>query len=128
MEATTKKQLKIAISIVCFGLAVGILYFSYAGSRGSGIEQFTGKTVWMKCSNPDCGAEYETDKKGYFKYMQEHQTGLIVPAMSCKECKQESSYRAIKCSKCGLVFYEGSAQVNGPHDQCPKCGYSATRQ
>lgn len=129
MEATRKKELKIAICIVCFGLAGGLTFhFFRTGSGGSGIEQFAGETIWAKCSNPSCDAEYEIDKKGYYLYMQEHKIGFSIPPMPCKECKQESLYRAVKCPSCDRVFYYGAAQGEDHPDRCPHCDYSETEE
>ena len=128
MEDSKKKPIMIAIIVVCIGVAGAITYITSSGG-GGGIETVDrGEIMWVKCSNPDCGAEYETDKRDYLEYIQEHQKGMSTPPLICKECGEESVYRAVKCEKCGAVFFYGAVRDAKFKDTCPECGYSKTEQ
>ncbi len=127
MEDSKKKPIMIAIIVACIALAGVITYVSSSGG-GSGIEAVErGEMMWVKCSNPDCAAEYQIDKKDYFMYIQEHQKGVAIPPLVCKECGEESIYRAIKCQKCGIIFFYGAVR-DDLVDRCPECGYSPTEE
>jgi len=95
------------------------------------IDQFSDETLWVKCRDPDCGAEYQMSKKECFKYIEEHADpmALTAPAMICEKCGEQSVYRAEKCGNpdCGLIFFRGSVPNDFP-DRCPKCGYSVTEE
>jgi len=59
--------------------------------------------------------------------------GMMMPSwgynepMTCPECGEEDFWLAIKCQKCGEVFFRG--QTGGDFaDECPKCGYSKIRE
>jgi predicted Zn-ribbon and HTH transcriptional regulator len=76
---------------------------------------------WVKCGNPDCNTEYEMDMKDFID------SGGISKALTCQKCSEESIFKAVKCEKCGLVFFSGS--VRGDYtDRCPECGYSETEE
>ncbi len=123
MEDSKKKPIMIGVVVVCIVLAVAVTY--KRSSESSGLESLAGKLVWVKCRNADCGAEYQMDSKDYYKYIEEHTTGSFTPPLVCKECGEESIYLAVKCPKCGLVFFEGAVK-NDFSDRCPKCGFSKT--
>ena len=87
--------------------------------------------IWVKCNNPVCKAEYQTSKKGYFKYIEEHANPMIptAPAMTCEKCGEQMIFRAKKCtnSTCGKVFIRGATRGVVPKDfldRCPECGHS----
>jgi len=87
--------------------------------------------IWVKCTNPVCKAEYQTSKKGYFKYIEEHVNPMTptAPAMTCEKCGEQSIFRAEKCtnSTCGNVFIRGATIGAVPEDfpdRCPECGHS----
>lgn len=85
--------------------------------------------IWVKCKNPDCGAEYQMGKREYFRYLQKNMDPakfMQTPALPCNECGQESIYRAVKCAKCGKVFFYGAAGRGDFADRCSECGYSKT--
>ena len=129
MEESKKKPIMIAIIVVCLILAAAIALKTGTGDS-SGVEGLKrGEMIWAKCSNPDCGAEYQIDKKDYFEYVQEHQDPMAqyAPPLVCKECGEESLYRAVKCPKCEIVFFRG-AVTNDFADRCPECGYSQTEE
>lgn len=99
------------------------------GKKTSGLESI--EMLWVKCNNPDCEAEYQTSKRGYFEYAQKHidPMAMVAPPAVCKKCGKESIYRAEKCGNpdCGLVFFRGTVP-NDFADRCPECGYSETEE
>jgi len=125
MEDSRKKPLMIGIIITCIVLAVVITFATRSGDSG-GIEKLEGK-LWLKCNNPKCNAEYQIDQKEYYEFVDKNikPFDMSDPPMTCKECGEQSAYKAIKCPNCGNVFYPGEAgkQFN---DTCPKCNFSKT--
>ena len=129
MEDSTKKTVMIGIIVVCLVLAV-VIWRKTSSSGSSGIESIKrGQLIWVKCKNPDCGVEYQIEKRDYYEYLQEHQDpmSMSAPVLVCKECGKESVYRAVKCPECEVVFFYGSVP-NDFGDRCPKCGYSQTEE
>ena len=128
MEEAKKKSVMIAVIIACLTAAAVITYVSSSRSGGGGIETIeSGKLMWVKCGNPDCGAEYQIDQRDYFEYIKEHQAGLARPPMVCEKCGEESVFRAEKCNKCGAVFFYEAIADDLP-DRCTECGYSAIEE
>jgi hypothetical protein len=128
MTESNKKLIKIVTVIVCLGLAGAIVYTSR--SRRSGLDSIPrGQLIWVKCGNPDCATEYEIDEKDYWEYIEEHRNpmSLSVPPLTCKDCEKTSIFRAIKCEKCGLVFFYGTNQTSFA-DTCPDCGFSKRKE
>ncbi|MBN2456345.1 MAG: hypothetical protein JXB29_07420 [Sedimentisphaerales bacterium] len=124
MEEGQKKVFKIIIVVVCL-VAAGTIYKMTSGGS-SGLGHFKGQLMWVKCNNPDCGDEYQMDKKDYFEQKQKNwdpRAPLSDPAIKCTKCGEMSVYRAEKCPKCGTVFFYGFGE--GFPDKCPECGYSA---
>ena len=125
MEDSKKKPLLIGIIIACFVLAV-VITIATRSSNSGGIESIPeDSTMWVKCDNPKCNAKYQMNQREYYKFVTEN-TGpadLYAPPMTCKECGEQSVYKAIKCPKCGEVFYSGAAGKR-IKDTCPKCGFS----
>lgn len=89
-------------------------------------DPFRGEMIWVKCKNADCGAEYQIGKKDYFEQLEEKMradtTTSQMPALTCKDCGEKSVYRAVKCEKCGNIFYYG--RPDDFNDRCPKCAFS----
>jgi len=124
MGDSKKKPIMIAVIVACLGVAAAITYITSSGG-GGGIETIdSSEMMWVKCSNPDCGGEYQIDEKGYLEYIREHQEGMSTPPLVCKECGEESVYNAVKCPKCGVIFFHGSIREAKFKDTCPECGYS----
>jgi ribosomal protein L37E len=124
MEDNKKKPIMVGIIVVALFLAVGITFFTH--SKDDGIDSMkSGQMIWVKCRN--CGAEYQVDKKEYFKYLQEHGDPMAPEPPACKQCGEKSIYQAEKCEKCGLIFFKGSVP-NDFADKCPECGYSKTEE
>ena len=122
MEQNQKKLLLIGITVGCLVLAAGITLLTR--SRSGGIpEHFADEMIWVKCAK--CGHAYQITKKEYFEYQQKHDdpSSPIAPLMVCPKCGEKAVLRAVKCEKCGEVFFWGS--IPGDFDdRCPKCGYS----
>ena len=101
-----------------------IITLATRSKEGDVPERFAKEQVWVKCRKPDCGAEYQINKKYYFEYVTEHRTGLSVPPLPCEKCEEMSIYRVVKCEKCGLIFEMGAAGPGDLADRCPECSYS----
>lgn len=130
MEAGTKKIVMVAIIIVCLIAAAVIALMSRTGGQ-TGYDTIDAKErMWVKCANPDCGAEYEMSKQEYHKIAHEKKTlaeMFQTPALVCNECSEESIYKAVKCGQCGKVFFYGAAGRGEFPDKC-ECGYSETKE
>ncbi len=124
MEDSKKKPIMIAAIMVCLGVAGAITYFaSHSGSSDIG-DISSDQMTWIKCSNPECDAEYQMGFRDYYEQLKETEKGdQVGTAPACKECGENSIYAAIKCGQCGLVFYPGAA-VSTYQDTCPECSYS----
>jgi hypothetical protein len=89
------------------------------------------KMTWVKCTNPQCEAEYEMGLKAYYKTVQKRldPRSLMTPALICEKCSKPSLYQANKCGNpnCGIVFLRGSVP-NDFADRCPECGRSDTEE
>jgi len=131
MEEGKKKTIMIVVIAVCLITAVVIGYKHTFAPTDTGIEAFRGQQTWVKCNNPDCGAEYEMDKAHYFERLEElalANPGMTqIPPLVCEKCGEESVYRAVKCAKCGKIFFYGSAGSSDFADRCD-CGYSQIKE
>jgi hypothetical protein len=124
MEQSKKKAIMVAVIVVCLALAGAIAYMNRPGASSSSTGAMKrGTMMWVKCANPDCGAEYQMDMKDYYEYLEKHLKGDAVTQPPCEKCKEQSIYRAVKCEKCGTVFFYGRS-VGDYVDRCPKCNYS----
>ena len=125
MEDSSKKSLMIGVIVVCMAVA-GIITFTRKSDSTSPRVSMSGKKTLVKCSNPDCGAEYEMDEQEYYDEISERidRTKFVTQPLVCKECGKESIYKALKCSKCGAVFFYASSDDYA--DRCSECGYSPT--
>jgi len=128
MEESKKKAVMIGVIVVSVVLAIVIFSKSRSGSKGSSLDAFKGELMWVKCSNPDCEAEYQMDKKEYFEYVQTHARPGGMEPLACEKCGENSIHRAVKCPECGTVFFYGQAGPQDFRDRCPKCNYSATEE
>ena len=103
--------------------------FFFTRSQKAKIPSFEGETVTLMCNNPDCQATHEMDKHEYYKYVQENRNplSLSAPPIVCKECEEESVFKAFKCEECGEVFLPYAAQSDLP-STCPECGFRVTEK
>ena len=89
------------------------------------------RMTWVKCTNPQCEAEYEMGLKAYFKAVEKHldPRSLMTPALICNKCGKPSIYKAFKCGNpnCQIVFFSGSVP-NDFSDRCPECGRSEVEE
>jgi len=129
MEASRKKPIMVAIIVACLVAAGVITYVAQSGDESGAETIKSGQMIWMKCTNPDCGAEYQMDLKDYYKAIEERWQPMAMgpPALTCKDCGEESLYRVEKCPSCGVLFHRGSVE-NDFADRCPECGYSQTEE
>ena len=126
MEDSKKKPIMVGIIVIALFLAVGVTFFTC--SKNGGIDSLkSGQMIWVKCKNPDCGAEYQVDKKEYFKHLEEHGDPMAPEPPVCEQCGDKSVYRAEKCEECGLIFFSGSVPKDFA-DRCPECGHSKTEE
>ena len=125
MEHNRKKTAMICIIVGCLALAGFITYRNSRGPRTGVTSIKRGELIWVKCNNPNCGAEYQMDKRDFYEYVEKHMgpMDLVEPPLICKECGEKSAYKAVKCEKCRHTFFYGSIR-NDFTDRCPKCRYS----
>jgi len=131
MLSGLSKPLMLVIIIVCFALA-GVIFFATRPEGSGGINTIKRgeELYWVKCNNPKCKAEYQMDKKDYYEQIEEkmraNPMAMVTPPLTCKECGEQSVLRAVKCEKCGHVFFYGADPTDFA-DRCPKCGHSKTK-
>jgi predicted Zn-ribbon and HTH transcriptional regulator len=64
------------------------------------------------------------DERDYLeKVAQETPVTFATPPIPCQSCGKKGVFEAIKCSKCGHVFFPGNRVKDFP-DRCPECKYS----
>lgn len=131
MEESKKKPIMIIVIVLCLG-AAGAIFWGTGGGSGDTIDSISDEEmIWAKCNNPACKAEYQTSKKGYFKYVSDHANPMAptAPPMVCEKCGEQSVFRAEKCMNpdCGIVFLRGTVP-NDFADRCPECKRSETEE
>jgi predicted RNA-binding Zn-ribbon protein involved in translation (DUF1610 family) len=126
MEENAKKTLLIVVAVACLA-AAGIVTYKTMGGGTTAGQPAAGKT-WVKCNNPKCGDEYQISAKEYTDFVMKNggprqfmMSGAV--PMKCPKCNEDSVFKAMKCEKCGKVFFPGTVE-NKPEDTCPGCGYS----
>jgi predicted RNA-binding Zn-ribbon protein involved in translation (DUF1610 family) len=125
MEENVKKSLMIGIAVVCLGVAVVIAVMR--GSNDPLKEIADEEIVQLKCR--DCGATSEMSMKDFAAYaLKNHDINGAALPMTCEKCNKTSLVEAIKCEKCGEIFFLGAAGPGKVPDACPKCGYSAEKE
>jgi len=130
METDTKRRFMIAVAIVCIALAAAISYSTHPRlfhRHRNWLDSIPkDEMIWVKCANEECGAEYQMNRRTYFKSLRESpyfEDYDVDPPLICKECGKASIYKAMKCEKCGGVFFPVSVSKDWG-DRCPACGYS----
>jgi len=121
-----KNTIYVIVIVVCLILAATIYWFTRGSGGPSSVEDIDpSKMIWVKCNNPSCKAEYQISEREYYKYLEEHTDPMAMgaPALVCKKCGKKSVFRAVKCPKCGLVFFWGSVPADFA-DRCPECKFS----
>ncbi|MHC4155264.1 MAG: hypothetical protein ACYST6_10135 [Planctomycetota bacterium] len=124
MPDNIKKPVLIAVVLGCLASAAAVTLVTR--SKTGGIpKSFAKEMTWVKCRNPNCGAQYQITKKEYFVYVEKNQDWQAAgaPALICDNCGEPGIYRAVKCDNCSLVFEMGSVPLDF-QDRCPKCKFS----
>jgi aspartate carbamoyltransferase regulatory subunit len=94
MEDRKKKSIMIGIIVVCLIAAAAITIMNRPKSGGSFDNIPADATVLMKCSNPDCEAEYEMNRREYHKRVQIDTDSTEALPMRCEKCGKDSAYLA----------------------------------
>jgi hypothetical protein len=123
MEEKKRKKIGAIVIVACLAV-VGIMTFMKLSEKGGGINSLEGRTTWVKCAK--CNSSHEMSQTEYYEYIREHAGPIPIyaPPLPCDECGEESVYIAVKCEKCGEVFYEISDGSKDFTDRCPECDYS----
>ncbi len=128
MDRKKKKQLIFAVICLAAAVVITAVFYNPFGGGSSGLK----KPVQLLCVK--CGAGFEITSGEYEKQMTEK--GAIgpkgptgpPPGLKCPNCGQEEAYTAIKCNKCGKVFFPDPGNYADFLDRCPECGYSAKEE
>jgi flagellar basal body-associated protein FliL len=90
MEEGKKKIVMIVIIVACLVAAGIITYTTRFGSMGTAPRAIT---IQLKCSNPDCGHEWQMDMEDYTAYVREHEGPTRErPAIACPKCGKKSGF------------------------------------
>ena len=122
MEQSKKKPVMVGVIVACLVLAGVVTYITKSGGSGTAIGE-AGEMMWVKCRNPQCAAEYQMALEDYYDYQQANATDLSLAPLICEKCSEKSSFRAVKCPECDVVFFYGST-TGDYDDRCPDCDYS----
>lgn len=118
-----KRLLLIILSVALLATAAVIIVVTMSDDLQTDAA-LKGKTTLLKCNTPDCGAVFEISMKDYYDGIQEKVMGASVPGLTCKKCGKDTAYMAVKCDKCGTVFFYASGSAADYADRCPKCSFS----
>lgn len=118
-----KKLLPIILSVVFLVTAVVIVAVIMSDDLQADAT-LKEKTTLLKCKTLDCGAVFEISMKDYYDGIQEKVTEAGVPGLTCKKCGKDTAYMAVKCDKCGTIFFYASGNAADYADRCPKCSFS----
>jgi hypothetical protein len=85
----------IVIIVACLVAAGIITYTTRFGSTEAAPRDIT---IQLKCSNPDCGHEWQMDVRDYAVYVREHEgpTREQPAAIPCPKCGKESGFPSEK--------------------------------
>jgi hypothetical protein len=125
MEENAKKTLLIVVAVACIAAAGIITYKTMGGGAAPGQPA---SKMWVKCNNPKCDNEYQISAQEYTTFVmnnggpRQFMMSGAVP-MKCPKCKEDSVFKAMKCEKCGKVFFPGAVEGKA-EDTCPGCGHS----
>ena len=112
MEESTKKPIMIGIAVIIL-IVAGMLIFKRSGGSGSGVGDLKRgeRTVWLKCSDPNCGNVFEADMREYFEWVREKAPprSFAVPPMTCQECEKDTAVRVLKDEETGEVYLRGES-------------------
>ncbi len=128
-----KNNICIIIIVLCF-VSAAVIFVVRQSQRDAGVESLKpGKLTWVKCM--ECEALCQMDEKDYYRQIQEKKRANpdltmlpMDPPLACKECGKEAAFRAVKCEKCGHVFFYGARKEIDHADRCPKCSFSKNEE
>jgi PHP family Zn ribbon phosphoesterase len=123
---------KIAIILAVCGLILaGAITFAMRSNVYSSIPELKGHIILLKCSDPNCAFVSEMPAREYYVSVVQEQkrtNSMTNSGLTCKKCGKNTAFRAIKCEKCGNIFFFDSAKFGDFTDRCPKCGFSKKEQ
>lgn len=123
MEARDKKRVVVVAAIL---VLAGVIFFVTGSDDEDGIESIPADEIMtLMCRNERCGHVYEMEKRAYYELIEEvrNPQSFGWPRIECPKCSRKTIDRAVKCEKCGNVFFMYSVPNDFP-DKCPKCGFS----
>lgn len=131
MDESQKKNLMIGIIVVCLVVGGYLVYANLTGGGGGGLDSIpSDEKVWVKCSNKDCQAEFEMNKREYLETVEEivrqNPMASFTP-VKCEKCGNDTALEAVKCPYCETVFIS-RRNSNDFADRCPNCKKSATEE
>jgi ribosomal protein L37E len=123
------KKVAIPVIVGCLVLAA-VITFTMRSGNANLVADLKGKTVWLKCNNPNCGAVYQIPAIDYAVAIEKKQTDdvSVILGLKCQKCGEDSAFRVEKCEKCGNVFPFSAGAFGDFADRCPSCGFSKTEQ
>jgi predicted Zn-ribbon and HTH transcriptional regulator len=122
-----KNTIYAAIIVVCILVAV-VVFIKTRSGNDAGIESIAEtEQTWVKCMK--CNASYEMGMRQYYKELEEKARANPTPMpiahpLTCQKCGQDAVRKAVKCEKCGNIFFESSIPGDLA-DRCPQCKHSA---
>ena len=120
----TKKY--IIIIAVCTACAIGITVFM---NRSNSEPIVKGSDIQMLCSA--CGYSFTFSSQEYDEIRKNNiqkRGSARGSVFECPKCLKVAAQKAIKCPKCGNVFFADWGREKGYPDSCPKCGFSEIEQ
>ena len=129
MDDSKKKMIMLGAVIIC--LIGAVVMFSK--SRSSNVKAIGGsKDVAFKCTAEDCGSEFTMSLSEYNKLTKKQFPGGMPMGgaqvvAECPVCKEKIAIPAIKCTKCGKIFFSNTVEGDYP-DICPECGFSRLQE
>ena len=119
-----RKKVIMLIVVMVSLISAGFITFSNIYKKSTYLNELKGEIVLLKCRNSECNYTFEMDMKDYYEYLQNNRSNTGgVTALPCPKCGQKSAYEAIKCVKCGNIFFVNRIKRDF-FDRCPKCGFS----
>ncbi|HUN80952.1 MAG TPA: hypothetical protein VMV81_05510 [Phycisphaerae bacterium] len=111
------QKAKISVAVGILVLAGGVFFwFNRGGAEESLAKSDESKTAWM-CAG--CQGTFDLTAKEVVT-MEKAAGGM---PLVCPKCKEKKVYRAIKCAKCGTLYF--SSDVPDSPGVCPKCNPEA---
>lgn len=113
---------KIGAAVGLLVIAGGILFwYTRGGAEEAAAKSDETKTTWMCAA---CSSSFDLTAKQVLVMGKE--AGPPGIPLICSKCKEKKVYRAIKCPKCGTLYF--SSEVPDSSGVCPKCHPDAKPQ